>query len=397
MYDVIVVGGGIIGAASAYYLAEAGQKVLLLERRNLMTGTTSQAASVLIRHRPHPAVSKMVGETFAQIDRFEREEGGCTGFKAVGCVHVGSSKEDLFESSQGLTPEPIRDLDKADLKQLLPWLRLKDSETACFVETDGYVDSYSLGMAYVKAARKAGAELREHAPVDALIKDERGQVIGVESKGQPVLAHKVVLACGPWTNELLKTISAPVMPMAPVRSQYWMTGADALFESGQAICLIPGAKAYTRPDTTHLLFGLRDDAVAYANPQDLPNDIHAYAFHNDPEGWEALEAGFESLADYIPAMNELSIKHYAAGVSSYTPDGKYIIDTVPGFETVIVAGGCSGAGIATSAGFGRLVSELVLDQEPFAELSSFRFDRFGPVEDNDEFRRRCAMARSNKR
>jgi sarcosine oxidase subunit beta len=395
-FDTIIVGGGILGAATAYYAAQRQQRVLLIERRSLMSGTTAQAASVMIRHRQTQTQSKMVNETFDCIKRFEAEEKGSTGYKETGCVHFGKNASQIRAESAGLTPEPIVDLDEASLERYLPWVNPK-KVPACLVKADGYVDAYSLGMAYATRAKAAGAVFMEGVDVNALLRGNSNRVVGVTTSEGSFCAKHVVLACGPWVNTLLKEFGQG-LPMAPVRSQYWITEASQRFSSENPISVIPEAKAYTRPDTSSLLFGLRDDQGAHADPFALPECIDQYAFGDDPDGWLTLEDGFSGLSDYIPSFGELPIKHYMAGVSSYTPDGKYLIGELSGLPGVLVASGCSGAGVAMSAGFGRILAELAAREEPFVDISLFEADRFGAVDPgSEEFRSLCAEARGRKR
>ncbi len=104
------------------------------------------------------------------------------------------------------------------------------------------------------------------------------------------------------------------------------------------------------------------------------------------------------MAKLIPKLNDLSIEHYIAGVSSYTPDGRYIIGELPTAKGVFVATGCCGAGIAMSSGFGRLLAELVNEKPTFTNIDAFDPARFAEADPfNQAFRELCASARGRKR
>jgi len=103
------------------------------------------------------------------------------------------------------------------------------------------------------------------------------------------------------------------------------------------------------------------------------------------------------LRKVIPKIDEWGFAHHIAGLSNYTPDGKFVIGRVPEIEGFLLAGGCCGSGVAASGGFGLTIAELIAGIEPSIDVTLYRPDRFGRVDPSSEaFRERCAAARSGK-
>ena len=161
--------------------------------------------------------------------------------------------------------------------------------------------------------------------------------------------------------------------------------------------ILPDARAYSRPESNGLLFGLREPVSVSVDPRELPETVSGYVINHDSNGWSSLEEGIPALTAFFPLVQEVEIRRYISGLSNYTPDGMYVLGKVPGLEGFLAATGCSGAGIAMSGGIGRAVAELAVGAEPFVDLTPHRIDRFGLFDPLDEeFRRRCGEARSGK-
>ena len=242
-----------------------------------------------------------------------------------------------------------------------------------------------------------GAQLRLDARV-AHIAHHAGAVTGVTLEDGTLLpARFVVNAAGAWSNLLSVELGLP-LPMAPVRSQYWITERSPEFFSSSPIVFMTDIRAYARPEVGALLFGARESAPAVADPRALPEHLEGYVFDTtDPDGWGNLADAFEPLSRYFPALERLGIAHYITGPSNYTPDGQPIVGASAAIAGLLVATGCNGSGITYSAGVGRLVTELICGETPFIDASrldparTLQIDPFAPA-----FLQACAHARATK-
>ncbi len=203
-------------------------------------------------------------------------------------------------------------------------------------------------------------------------------------------------AAGPWAG-LVALETGWHLPMAPVRSHYWITSKSPEFNKPQPYVILPDANAYARTEMGGLLFGLRDRICLSHNPRLLPSDLSELRYNQDPEGWNVLEEQGSELARFFPGLETTRIAHYIAGPSTYTPDGHFVLGLVPDIEGFLVATGCCGSGIGASGGVGSAIAELAIEGKTGFDLEGFRTDRFGRIDSfSSEWMQRCASARSNK-
>ena len=400
-YDVIVIGGGVTGTSIAYHLTKNyGLKVILLERHFVAQANTSLAAGLLTLARFKPGLIPMVKETHRVINEIEELDGTELGLHRTGSIYLASEPEYIKELGvlAGLAVQEniqVEWLDKQSAMERLPWLNLPPDCSIAFMPADAYIDGYRLANGYLKVARSFGLEIREMTQVTGILQTA-GRVTGVETAKGPVSAFMVIDAAGVWSGLLAQEIGV-ALPMAPVRSQYWITGLHPSFSTEQPFVILPEARAYLRPEPGGILFGLREAQSVNVHPHSLPNSMQSYQFKQDPHGWESLLEGLPALAKFFPALEEIEIAHYIAGFSTYTPDGMFVLGGLPGLEGFLAAAGCCGSGIAMSGGIGRSISELAMGQVPSFNLEPHRLDRFEAIDPMSvDFMRRCAQARSGK-
>jgi sarcosine oxidase, subunit beta len=343
----------------------------------------------------------MVKETYQAIEEIEEITGDSLGMRRTGCLYAAVSpgfqveirKLAAVSSQAGLKVEW---LDGNDAEPMLPWLKLPRGASLTFMPEDGYIDGYTLASGYIKAARLLGAEIREQTAV--LSMQRMGdRITGVETTEGPISASTVIDAAGVWAG-LLAYNTGIGLPMAPVRSHYWITASHHDFSPDQPFVILPDARAYARPQGNRLLFGFREPQGVSVDPRELPEQMSGYTFQKDPNGWESLLGGMPEFVKFFPQVEEIEISSYVRGLSNYTPDGRFVLGTLPGVEGFLAATGCAGAGIAMSGGIGRSVAELALGRPPFIDLAPHRIDRFGATINpmDTVLLKQCADARSRK-
>jgi 4-methylaminobutanoate oxidase (formaldehyde-forming) len=401
--DILIIGCGIFGAAIAWSLGLRGQghRVLLVDRQTPASGSTSRAAGLVTQVRSDPSLQALAGETLAAIEVLKARFGEDVGCHRVGALHVGSLAQQTA-LAQMLTvchAAGIRGQwqDKAQALAQSPWLNPEAFDIATYFPDECYVDPYMLASAYLRGALQMGAKLQLDTCV-AHIAHQAGAVTGVVLEDGTVLpARTVVNAAGAWSNLLSVELGLP-LPMAPVRSQYWITERMPEASCGDPIVFMTDIRAYARPEVGALLFGIREHEPAVAAPRELPENLQGFVFDAaDPDGWGNLAQAFESLSHHFPAIGRLGIAHYITGPSNYTPDGQPIVGASAAITGLLVATGCNGSGITYSAGVGRLISELICGETPFVDASrmdparALQIDPFSPT-----FLQTCAHARATK-
>jgi Glycine/D-amino acid oxidases (deaminating) len=402
--DVVIVGGGIFGCSIAWHVArtEPKARVVVLERLAApATQASSQAAGLLTRTRADAQSRALVTRTYDAIEELAGELGEPLPIHRVGTLHVARSATakgalDGIAAMAAASDLAVEFPGAAEARRLVPWLATADDDRRLFVPEDAFIDPYALADAYARAARRRGVVIRLGTEVREIVV-EAGNARGISTAGGRIEAATVVLAGGAWANRLAAPAGCP-LPMAPVRSQYWITGTDPLFPRDQPMLMLPDARAYARPELGALLFGLREAASVSADPALLPDDASGWSFADDPDGWDSLAEDAVAFRAFCPALDRLPIRHHVAGFSTYTPDGRFILGSAPDAAGLFVASGCCGAGIAASGGVGAAIADLALGCSPSIDLTPFRPDRFGAIDPFDPtVRAHCAAARSHKR
>ncbi len=360
--DVIVVGGGAIGCAIAYYLARDGAKVILLERGALAGEATGASAGLLA------ALSDEGGDrgsTFQQLclDSLRlyqelRPALDATGvdlrYRGAGILHLALDAGEAtrlrsrYEAQRSLAPDN-RWLAGRDIRALEPAASLR-AIAAMLSAEEHYLDAQRLTLALAAAAQRLGAEIVTNALVRRLLR-RRGRVRCVDAGGRVYEAPSLVLAAGPWTGQLTRRLGRYV-PVRPVRGQM-------LSLSGP------------RPPLRHVIWG----ASAYLVPRE---DGQTYV------GASVEEAGFRkrttaavtgrlqrAAAELIPSLEGAPRLRDWAGLRPASPDGLPIMGLLPGWENVWVATGHFRNGILLAPITGRLIATSIRQGRPDAALEPF--------------------------
>lgn len=402
-YDIIIIGGGLLGCATAYQLAKRNAgKILLLDGNEIASQASSRAACLLTRARTKPALMELVQETYDCIAEMENLLGESLELQQCGSVTIASSGNSLkeveaLEEAATRFGIPNERISRERVKELLPWIEADAVDVALYMPTDAFIDSALLCSGYARAAVKLGVELCPNCKVKEIV-TENGHVRGVSLlNGELVHASVVVNAAGSWANLLMRPLRVG-LPFTPVRSHFWITAIDKeRFPAGHPFTVIPDARAFTRSDVGALIIGLRESQCQSFDPSTMTDKLEDFDFNRAAE-WTVLDECAPLLKRYLSDIDDLPIAHYMAGPSCYVPDAKFIIGEIKQYQGLFTVTGCCGGGVAAGGGMGRLAAELITGGKPFVDAALFAPDRFGEVDPFcAEFQKRCADARSNKK
>jgi len=400
-FDHIVVGGGIIGASIAYHLrrGDAGS-VLLLERNELAGAASSQAAGLVLQASTKPSTTPMAKLTTETVQTLEAELGESIGYHAVGSLRIATSDDsaaqlDAMADDASKWDIPVEWPGVSEVSDMVRWLDTGKIRKVAFLPGDGYVDPYLFSMSYIRAAQALGAVVRPRTNVHEV--QLAGQnVAGVLSDAGPVAGGTVIDACGVQASLLSERVGY-ALPMAPVRSHYWIAESDEAYGGEHPATIFQDIAAYTRPELGGLVVGVQEARSATFDARHLPHDMAAFSPTQGEEHWDVLAGSYEALAQFFPAISSARFSAYVCGLSSYTPDGEIILGPVPGVSGFYVAAGDCGSGITLSAGMGAMIADLVLGRRQALDIAPFRPDRFGTVDPHClSFRESCAAARATK-
>jgi glycine/D-amino acid oxidase-like deaminating enzyme len=390
--DVLIVGGGIVGAASAYHLARQGVRVILLEAETLAYGATGRNLGFLWVHTrkkgpeldlvmtTRTGIDDLVGELDAEVDL--RMNGGLVFFHDERQAPV--MREFVEHRNADGVPMSLLSGDEArDLVPLLPPTVLG----ATFCALDAQVEPTLWVRAFASAAQRLGADIREGVRVRRLLR-ESDRIVGVETSEGEIEAREVVLAAGGWTPELAATagLELPIHPMRlqivqtlpmPVETRHVIYGATALkqYSVFQDLPSFDDSLFVNDVEWRHDMLLLEsfcqkaDGSYLLGCSMDYPG----FLWDADLRGVSLIN---EVLMEHVPRFRDAGFARAWAGILPFTVDNLPIIDRAPGVDGLIVAAGHvfgNGAGPTT----GRLVASIVTGEAPVISLEPFRAVRDG--------------------
>lgn len=368
---VIVIGGGIVGLASAYFLARRGAEVIVCEKGSLGGGSTERAAGGIRTQFSTPVNVDLSLASLPTWRSFEATFGVDIAYRRAGYLFLArdESTASAFEASvemqnergaqsEFLAPEAAR--------VHCPSLRTEPFSAATFSPLDGFADPHLALQGFAAGATDAGADIRTKTAVTDIIPDS-GSVC-VVADGTRIDADFAVNAAGPWA-ERVGTLAGLDLPIAPKRRQMLVVDPERSVPEAVPLTIDLDRASYFRPerDGTALVGG----HFAVEDPDRDP-DAYSQSFDLD---WavEALERAAD-VADYFGPASE--IRRGWAGLYAVTPDHHPIIEeSIPG---CITAAGFSGHGFQHAPATGQIVTELVFEGAAslvdISNLGSERFD-----------------------
>jgi len=371
--DVVIIGGGCMGASVAYHLARRGvTDVVLVEREaQLGAGSTGRNAGGVRHQFSHEANIRLSIESIGLLERFEAEVGAAIDFHQHGYLFLLSelASVDAFardvELQQALGVD-VEWLTPEAAARLAPGLRVGGVRAATFCARDGITDPDGVTQGFAKAARAAGAEIARGTEVTG-IAVERGRVTGVETTRGRVAAPVAVIAAGPWAG-VVGAMAGVRVPIEPLRRHIFIAAAPAGGWAGGApdtrIMVIDFETTfYFHREGAGVLFGMGD-------PGERPG------FDTSVQ-WDLLERLTPVAARRLPALADAPISHAWAGLYEMTPDAMPIVGPVPEVEGLYVIAGFSGHGFQHSPATGRILADVIAGRDPGFDLGPFAADRFG--------------------
>jgi len=365
--EVVIVGGGVLGASIAYHLARKGVRdIVVLERDRLGSGSTSRNAGGVRLQFSTEINVRLSQRSLPHWERFADETGVDPQFRQVGYLFLITADRDVtaFERSLALWSRlgvPAKRLDAREVHELFPDIRVDDVRFATFCAKDGYLDPTSLLNGYVTRARGNGATFREGEAVTAIDRDA-GRISAVRTYARTISTPTVVDAAGPWAGEVAK-LAGIDLPITPLRRQIFVTDPVPGLPAEFPLTVEMATSFYFHRESGGVLMGMAD-------PAEKPG-------FDDAVNWDFLPTIVERALERMPVLERANVKTGWAGFYEDTPDKHPIIgriDSVPGF---VSAAGFSGHGLMHAPAAGEAVAELIVDGRTTLDISALSFERFG--------------------
>lgn len=349
--DIVIIGGGVMGASVAYHLAARGQKnVLLLEKDAFFgQGATGRCAGG-VRYQFSTEVNVRLSlASLPMLERFEAEIGQAIDFRHCGYLIFLTTPQDVaifkhtlaMQNKLGVKTEW---LSGEEVRRRLPQMRLEDVLAATYNPGDGLVDPHGVVMGYIHAASRLGALALNNVEVTGL-RLTGGGVSAVETNAGTVATPRVVNAAGPWAG-LIGQMAGVNIPITPVRRQMLTTTPLPEISPDFPFVIDFAQSLYFHREGEGLLTGMSNPGQAPGFDQDI--DAH----------WELVH--LEAASARLPLLEKAGLVSHWAGLYEVTPDAHPIFGVTP-VEGLYVCAGFSGHGFMHGPVTGKLMSEIILD------------------------------------
>lgn len=377
--NILIIGGGAIGTSLAYHLTRDGAKdVLLVEKAQLTHGCTWHAAGLVGQLRGKKNLTRLMQNSVAVFDRLEKETGQAISWKKVGSLRLASSPARWSEIRRSMGQAKSFGIEchavSADeAAKMFPFIVKDGIEGAAFIPGDGYIDPYSLTMAYAKGARMNGARIEEGVCVTEILREGR-RVTGVVTTHGTIACKVLVNCAGLWAKRVGDLAGVP-LAAGIVEHQYFLTEKTLKFDANLTTLRDPDHNFYLKPDTGSFAIGGWEDGSRGFHRGLPPFDFGRELL---PPNMDRLELFATPAAERLPVLNETGIQTVINGPIPVSADGEPIMGLAPGLDNFYVACGFT-AGIAASGGAGLAMSNMILHGDAGMDLWPFDVRRFGAV------------------
>ncbi len=378
---VVVIGGGIVGAAMLYHLTKLGwSDVVLVERKQLTAGSTWHAAGGFHSMNSDPNVARLQAYAISVYKEVEEISGQDVGMHLTGGISIAATTERWEVLRYEKERHKVLGIDShligpEEIKKLCPIIDTKDVIGGLYDANEGHLDPYGSTHALAKSARKAGAEVYLNTMVEDLVHKADGTWTVVTDKGNIQCEH-VVNAAGLWAREVGQMAGVHV-PIVPMEHHYLLTGdidEIAEFDSELPLILDLDGEMYLRQEQNGVLLGVYE---RHSTPWSVDGTSWDYGESDllEPR-LDKIESELLRGFERYPLLADAGIRRIINGPFTFAPDGNPLIGPVRGVQNYwsccgVMAGFSQGSGVALA------LAQWMIDGEPEGDVFAMDVNRFG--------------------
>ncbi|MGR3492721.1 MAG: GcvT family protein, partial [Shimia sp.] len=385
---VVIIGGGVIGCSVAYHLTSLGwTDVVLLERKQLTSGTTWHAAGLIAQLRATANMTKLAKYSQELYGALEAETGVATGFKRCGSITVALTeerREEIFRQAAMARAFGVEvgEITPDEVKAKYEHLNIEGVTGGVYLPLDGQGDPANIALALAKGARQRGATINERVKATGVTREGR-RITGVDwaaedgSAGHIACEH-VVNCAGMWGRDVGKMLGTNV-PLQACEHFYIVTEAIAGLTQ-MPVLRVPDECAYYKEDAGKMLLGAFEPNAKPWGP--IPE---TFEFDQLAEDFDHFEPILEAACERLPMLAEAGIHTFFNGPESFTPDDAYHLGLCPEMDNVWVAAGFNSIGIQSAGGAGQALAQWMQDGAKPFDLGDVDISRMQPFQGNKHY------------
>ena len=374
-FDIVVVGGGLVGASTAFHLAELSNRtVALVERGQICSGGTASSCAIVRTHYSVPSNVALTVQSLKIFDYFptylddpEAESGFVrSGYLILADEGATSDKLNANLRMQEAFAE-THAVSHGEALELHPLLDLTGIDAVGYEPHSGYADPYLTTSGFERAARRRGVTVMVDQQVERLRTDGM-RVTGVETNRGVIHAGSVVCAIGPWTHMLTDPLGIETHLEVSRHTVLTLRTDDSY---GRLLPVIKDLstenKMYFRPSTGGVvLVGTGDYGDPIVDPDAMSEALD--------EDFVLLQGG--QIAQRIPSFADAALADSWVGAYDITPDCNPVLGAPAGWEQLVLAYGFSGHGFKLAPAVGKILAQTVLGETPDVDIAAYYHGRF---------------------
>jgi sarcosine oxidase subunit beta len=373
--DVVIVGAGILGCATAFHLARRrSTRVIVVEKGSLASGMTKRSGALIHAQHRYETETRLAHASLRDFQNWKERTGATCGFTPTGCAIVVAEKDAATLRAQAERLQKIggrnQILSPQELLDREPNARVDDLSLAAYEPDAGYADPVLATQTLAARAKENGVVFKTGTMATS-IRVNAGRVAGVETTTGDIEALAVVLMIGAWTDRLLKPLGVQI-GIQNTRAQVVFFDRPAELKQGHTAFIDWTTGAHFRPHTFGLtMAGLDVSQVEEKNPDSFDESISPN-FVTDTQ---------RRIAARLPALAQARYIRGHAGIYDSAPDARPVIGRVPGIAGLFVAAGFRNEGFALAPAVGACVSEMVTDGEASTvDVSDLGLERLNNIQ-----------------